>query len=177
MKNHLLKKLWLATFFFSLVLVFSFSLWAKGEPEVKESYTGHVERIIDGDTVSILTTDYERLRVRLYGIDAPEGGQDWGDESRDALSDMVSGRLVKIEIEDIDRYNRMVATIIFNDELINHKMVAAGHAWVYDRYCIRKDICQPMKEAERIAKENGMGLWFDPEAMPPWEFRSSKRKK
>lgn len=33
---------------------------------------GKVVKVTDGDTITILTSDNEQERVRLYGIDAPE---------------------------------------------------------------------------------------------------------
>ena len=49
-------------------------------------YQGQVERVVDGDTIQLLTDDFERVRVRLYGIDAPEKDQDGGGQSLAALT-------------------------------------------------------------------------------------------
>jgi len=53
-------------FILSLVLILlpSFS-WA---------WSGEVVGITDGDTITVLR-DKEQVRIRLYGIDCPEGGQ------------------------------------------------------------------------------------------------------
>ena len=37
--------------------------------------TGKVVNIADGDTLTILTSDKEQIKIRLHGIDAPERGQ------------------------------------------------------------------------------------------------------
>jgi micrococcal nuclease len=37
-----------------------------------ESFEGRIIHIADGDTVTLLTEQYESRRIRLAGIDAPE---------------------------------------------------------------------------------------------------------
>ena len=37
-----------------------------------ESFEGKVVKVIDGDTLQILDNQNSNIRVRLYGIDAPE---------------------------------------------------------------------------------------------------------
>ena len=46
---------------------------------------GRVVKVTDGDTITILTTDNEQERIRLYGIDAPEsrGSQPYWKASMD----------------------------------------------------------------------------------------------
>ena len=52
---------------------------------------GIVRTVYDGDTMLLATREESRLKVRLYGIDAPETrkpdrpGQPYGDLSRQAL--------------------------------------------------------------------------------------------
>ncbi|MDR1656381.1 MAG: thermonuclease family protein [Deltaproteobacteria bacterium] len=150
--------------------------WAGGPSELAagEHYEGKVERVIDGDTISVLTTDYERIRIRLYGIDAPEKKQNGGAESSRALSKLIDGRQVQVEVEDVDRYNRLVALVTFKGSLINLKLVEDGQAWVYDRYCIRQYVCQKFKEAEKRARQAGVGLWRDQNAIAPWDYRQNR---
>ena len=51
-----------------------------------------VERVSDGDTITALTSEGTKLRIRLLGIDAPEiphgkkPGQPYGEEARDYLA-------------------------------------------------------------------------------------------
>jgi micrococcal nuclease len=39
---------------------------------------GKVVGISDGDTFTLLTEDKQRIKIRVYGIDCPESGQDYG---------------------------------------------------------------------------------------------------
>ncbi|MDD0848760.1 thermonuclease family protein [Campylobacter sp. 46490-21] len=44
---------------------------------------GKVVRVADGDTITILTDSKEQVKIRLFGIDAPERKQAFGQKSKD----------------------------------------------------------------------------------------------
>jgi endonuclease YncB( thermonuclease family) len=101
---------------------------------------GMVKAVYDGDTVLLTTREESRLKVRLYGIDAPETrkpdkpGQPFGDISKRTLMYKIMGRRVSAEIMDIDQYKRAVAIIRYEGKDINREMVAEGMAWAYRQY-------------------------------------------
>jgi len=129
--------------------------------------------IADGDTITVLR-DKEQVRIRLYGIDCPERYQAFSRKAKQFTSEMVFGKVVEVEPVDIDRYGRTVALVTVFQRLVNEELVSAGFAWVYTRYCDRP-ICESWKALEYEARENKRGLWSDPHAIPPWEFRREKR--
>ncbi|MDR0356528.1 MAG: thermonuclease family protein [Deltaproteobacteria bacterium] len=141
----------------------------------EEIYFGTVERVVDGDTIAFLTQDFERVRVRLYGIDAPEKNQSGGPESSQALKALIEGKSAEVRVLDVDRYNRLVGLIYLNGQSVNLALVADGHAWVYKRHCRSKEICREMTQAESIAKDEGRGLWAEPNPVPPWDHRRRAR--
>src|SRR5437867_8276417 len=53
-------------------------------------FTGQVVRILDGDTIEVLHNTRAE-RIRLNGIDCPEKGQPYGQEAKQAASDLVLG--------------------------------------------------------------------------------------
>ena len=55
------------------------------------AWTGKVVSIADGDTITVLHDGHDQVKIRLYGIDAPESGQPFGKASRQNLSSMVHG--------------------------------------------------------------------------------------
>jgi endonuclease YncB( thermonuclease family) len=65
---------------------------------------GNVIGIADGDTLTVLDADRNQWKIRLAGIDAPEKHQEFGQESKQSLSDQVFGKQVVVEIGKKDRY-------------------------------------------------------------------------
>lgn len=129
---------------------------------------GKVVRISDGDTITIIDNlDNGRFRIRLYGIDAPEKKQDFGQKAKQYLSSLIFGKEVKVRFKEIDRYGRIVGKVYLNNNEINIEMLKAGMAWHYSRY----DQTPTYITAEKQARKNGIGLWSMKNPIPPWEFR------
>ena len=91
-------------------------------PTLAETLSGRVVRIIDGDTVDLLVERTEH-RIRLAEIDTPERGQDWGRRASQALSEKVGGKDVRVDVTDVDRYDRLIGKIWLGDRDINREMV------------------------------------------------------
>ena len=99
---------------------------------------GIVERVADGDTLTVITPNQTKLRIRMFGIDAPETpkgtkfpGQPYGKEAEAYLKQLVEGKRVKVEIYEVDRYKRLLSTIFLDGKDINLAMIEAGLAEVY----------------------------------------------
>jgi len=140
---------------------------------------GMVRAVYDGDTVLLATNEDNRLKVRLYGIDAPETakpdspGQPFGEIARRTLMYKIMGRQVSAEIMDIDRYRRTVAVIRYAGRDINREMVAEGMAWAYRQY-LQGPYASEYIGAEEVAHARHKGLWRDDNPLPPWEFRHAQ---
>ena len=135
--------------------------------------------IIDGDTFDILES--KRRRVRLYAIDCPEDGQDWGDTAKAGLVKLIGGsRPVYLEVHGIDTYGRVLATVHIKEGSglinVNEKMVVRGHAWVMRKYY--KDLSQKrqikLNQIERWVRHKRVGLWKSDNPTPPWLWRKEK---
>jgi endonuclease YncB( thermonuclease family) len=81
---------------------------------------------------------------------------------------MIAGEGVGIEVRDTDRYGRTVGVVYQGNRNINLSMVKAGYAWWYKRYAPFND---DLREANRRARAQGLGLWSEPDPVPPWEWR------
>jgi endonuclease YncB( thermonuclease family) len=129
---------------------------------------GTVARVVDGDTLVVQLASGP-IRVRLYGIDAPEHNQAGGAEATTALASLVSGARVELEPISQDRYSRMVARVLRGPLDVNAEMVRRGEAWVYRHYLRREDNgwCAFEGEARRAHR----GLWSLRDPVPPWDFR------
>jgi micrococcal nuclease len=136
------------------------------------SLKGEVVGVTDGDTIKLLQ-DKKQYRIRLNGIDAPEMGQAYGRKSKDYLASLVAGKRVEVIVRDTDRYGRYVGDVLVGGESACAELVAAGLAWHYTAYS--KD--EKLAALEKAARAKKLGLWADPNPIPPWEFRRMKRTK
>jgi endonuclease YncB( thermonuclease family) len=143
-----------------------------------DTLTGRVVRVTDGDTIVILDSANAQHKIRLQGIDAPERKQAFGTKSKDHLSDSVAGKFVVVEYEKRDYYKRILGKVLLSHQDMNLEQIKAGLAWHYKKY--QKEQTPADRElyskAEIKAREAKRGLWHDPEPVPPWEYRKSKRK-
>jgi micrococcal nuclease len=63
-----------------------------------QTITGRVVGVHDGDSITVLASGNEQLKVRLDGIDAPELRQPFGQKSKQALSDLVFNNSVALQV-------------------------------------------------------------------------------
>ena len=96
-------------FIASLVLALSF-------PACADSLTGRVVRVADGDTITVLDANNQQHKLRLFGIDAPEIKQAYGQASRKHLSALVAGKTVLAEWYKRDKYGRTVAKVLLDGQ-------------------------------------------------------------
>ena len=136
-------------------------------------FTGKVVGVKDGDTIEVLHQG-RGVKVRLAHIDAPEGGQPFGNAARQRLSDRCFGRVVRVEQTGRpDRYGRLIAVIHCNGVNLNKAMVLEGYAWHFTKYS--KDVSYTIAEGQARAARRG--LWVDPGPVAPWNWRASRKKK
>lgn len=77
-------------------------------------------------TLSPCSSDKRRIKIRLAEIGAPEGGQPYGNRSKQALSDMVFGKNVHIVVQTTDRYGRTVGRPFVDELDVYKEMVRIG---------------------------------------------------
>ena len=128
------------------------------------AFSAKVIKTSDGDTITVLQGK-QQIKVRLFGIDAPELKQPYGKKSKQFLANLIAGKVVEVDENGKDRYKRTIGTIYLSNTDINAQMVESGYAWAY---------CKFSKEytaQESKAKSQRLGLWRDQEPIPPWEWR------
>ena len=112
------------------------------------------------------------MRIRMYGMDAPEKTQDYGSESRQALEKLVTGKNLSVEVKNKDRYGRTVAIIYADGKNVNEEMVKTGNAWWYQEYA-KKDA--QFEEYQENAKQKKLGLFSRKGYTEPWNYRKEKK--
>lgn len=122
-----------------------------------------VVQVIDGDTIKIK----DNVRIRLIGIDAPEKGECYYQESREFLIGFLQGKTVKLEkdISNKDDYDRLLRyVILLSDDpemdniLVNDYIVRQGYA-MYLSSPIDKRYQQLLVDAQETALRENKGLW------------------
>lgn len=140
-----------------------------------------VVRVVDGDTIDVRLPDGSEDTVRLVGVDTPEvhvenepaeyeGVPDTGAGARclrlagHSASEYLTGRLggsnVTLAFDPrTDRrggYDRLLAYVYRNGSNLNHELVAAGHARVYEtEFTFR----EAFEASEANAQDRSRGLW------------------
>ncbi|MEE1266296.1 MAG: thermonuclease family protein, partial [Akkermansia sp.] len=67
--------------------------------------------VSDGDSLLLELPSGERVRIRLFGIDAPEKDQEFALTARKKLTRLVYGKTIRVEVQDIDKYGRYVGKV------------------------------------------------------------------
>ena len=151
-----------------------------------------VTDVHDGDTIKVTKPgETDKIEIRLYGIDAPEikvstrkvdgkrveikyekSSQPYGFTSRAMLSQLIYSKKVTVITEsNAKTFGRVVARIKYDGVDINTKMVESGMAHWYVQYA-KHDM--QFETAQARAKAAKRGLWSDPNAIAPWEYRKKK---
>ncbi|XP_028782253.1 staphylococcal-like nuclease CAN2 isoform X2 [Neltuma alba] len=126
-------------------------------------------RVINLQNGEVLARKY---RIRLRGIDAPEGKMPYGKEAKNELTKIVQGKPLKVLVYDEDRYGRSVGDIYCNGLFVQELMLKKGLAWHYAAYDKRKEF----EIWEKEAKAKRVGLWASSNPEKPWEWRKDQRE-
>ncbi len=131
--------------------------------------------IIDGDTLEI-----HGVRIRLWGIDAPEStqlcrGEDslqyrCGAKAANDLAAFIARRPVRCVAVSLDQYGRTVATCSVNGADLGDWLVRGGLALDWPQYSKRK-----YDAAQRDAEHAGRGMWTG-SYVEPWLYRACIRQ-
>ena len=148
-------------------------------PEKGNLFSGKVTRVLSGQAVEVhLTGTLDVVKVRIEGIDAPDWRQSpWGKAAQQKLSDLVMGKSIAIEAENIesDRYNRIKGHLWQGQTLVSQQLVEAGCVLANDRYIHSHS--KLLRESQEYARLMGYGIWNPQQAMryTPSQFRSQNK--
>ncbi len=140
-----------------------------------------VTDVVDGDTVDVRLPNGSTETVRLVGIDTPEvhvendpaefeGVPDTdagrsclreaGTDTSAAVTSRLDGETVTLVVDpNTDRrggFGRLLAYVMQNGTNVNYRLVAEGHARVFDTSFALRD---SFDSAESDARTAGRGLW------------------
>lgn len=141
---------------------------------VDQQQTYKVVGIKDGDTFVLLMNGKEQV-VRLEHIDCPEKKQPWGNKARQFLADQSFGKYVSLQHKNkYDRNKRLIAEVLLPDGTnLNKALVQNGLAWHFKKYSNNDEYAA----LETAARKNKTGLWSEPDAIAPWNWRKPASRK
>jgi len=93
------------------------------------------------------------------------------------MSYLVAGKTVDVDYSEYDRYQRILGKVFVNGEDANLEQVEAGMAWHYRKYQNVQSPSDRVKysDAELDARRKKLGLWHDPNPVPPWDYWQAER--
>lgn len=124
----------------------------------------------DGDTCTFRDKG-QKIKIRLYGVDAPEKNQEFGRESRDSLTNFIKASKT-IDLKCTGKsYKRKVCEIIADGKSASEHQVLKGLAWDSPKYSKGQ-----FSKLESEAKAKKIGLWSKDKQTRPECYRNPKRK-
>jgi len=151
-----------------LILLLILSFLSINNVYAKEEITFH--SCVDGDTFHV-TINNEKQTIRMIAIDTPEsvhptkGEEFYGKEASEYTCNKVKNAS-KIEIEydensdKLDKYNRIIAWVFVDDNLLQKDLVENGYAkvaYLYDDYKYTKIL----EESQELASIKNIGIWSE----------------
>lgn len=131
-------------------------------------FVGKVVGVIDGDSIRVMH-EGKAEQIRLIGVDCPEKRQPFGTRAKEYTSELAFGKEVTVYGKSRDRYGRTLAEVLLPDgRSLNQALLSAGLAWWFRKYS--KDL--RLGELERQARNAKLGLWAEPNPVPPWDWRT-----
>ena len=126
----------------------------------------------DGDT-AIFIIDNSYIKTRFFGVDTTEMSPDsgipepWAQQAKEFTNDMLNNaNEIILELDDnsdaFDNYDRLLAWIWVDGQLLNYMLAAHGFAdvkYLYDDYKYNDDLL----DAEYLAQSRDLGIWGDDE--------------
>ncbi len=142
--------------------------WKDVEAPCLEPTEVTVTSVVDGDTFDIepaleLPDGSTVDRVRMLCVDTPEltGGECYGAEAREWLTDRIEGQQVTLLFSDecTGDYDRALAYVKHGGDLINVEIAREGYAPPIDEWFSDYPCCDEVEQAVLEAQQAGAGGW------------------
>ncbi len=120
-----------------------------------------VDRVIDGDTVELNSSE----KVRLVCINTPEKNEEGYIEATNFLKETVLNKtiLLKKDVTGNDKYGRLLRYVYLEDgTFVNSLVVEKGYGKAFP-YAPDTKLCPEIKISEEKAKLEKIGIWAEDE--------------
>ncbi|MDO8658957.1 MAG: thermonuclease family protein [Candidatus Levybacteria bacterium] len=115
-----------------------------------------VSKVLDGDTIETNTGE----KIRYLGINTPEKGQPFANESTKLNQDLTLGKTIDLEfdVQTKDRYGRTLAYVYTNGIFVNLEIIKKGLA-VSETIQPNIKYQDEIVNAQKEAREGCLGIW------------------
>jgi len=150
----------LLSFFLVILLLSIFSMIYPAltgqvtKPTEYEKEPATLLRVIDGDTIEI----DDGPHIRLLGINTPEKKMPFSGNAANFLKQFENKTIFLLrDREDIDKYDRKLRYVFFEDRLLNKEILENGFANAY----MLEDLkyAEDFRLIEKTARLNEVGIW------------------
>jgi endonuclease YncB( thermonuclease family) len=161
----------LTAFPLSVALVLSlcgkptFAINEEAKDLVGKTVIGEVVEVHDGDRFTLKLGD-QQYGVYVQGIDAPDIGQSFGAEAKEALSRLILDNTVKVKVARHET-GVLVGVVYVGATKVSDYMLAEGWAWRF----YRSSFQDVYSRQQQLAKIRKLGLWAGKDPEPPWMWR------
>jgi len=143
-----------------------------------------LDRIVDGDTLEVVTGNGERITVDLVGIDAPEmpkrnakKGQPFCKQARQMLADLIVNKRFSFQAHSALINHYVLAVVYSEGKDVNLEMIKAGFAEVQKGALPSGFDVAPYRKEEAAAKKKEKGMWaLGRVYISPTEWRKASQK-
>lgn len=128
--------------------------------------TAKVSSVTDGDTFRVIINNKED-KVRLIGVDTPESvhpdeskNTEFGKTASNYTKSQLENKdvILELDIQERDKYGRLLAYVYLNDEMFNETLLIEGYARV-STYPPNVKYVDNFTKLEKQARESNKGLW------------------
>ncbi len=123
-------------------ITFSNQVWASSlnsdtVTTTTSNFSGTVSRVIDGDTLDVLTREGDTITIRLALIDAPERNEPGFNEAKNFITEQCLNKNSEVDPDNSQglTYGRTVAVVYCEGVNVNEAILDNNLADIYQSFC------------------------------------------
>ena len=134
-------------------------------------FAARVVTVHEGDRLTIYHNGRNEA-IYLKDIDCPELKQPYGKQAKHVTAAFIGNREVVVRGLKRDKQGRVSAEVLLLDgRNVGHELLKEGLAWW--RRSASSDAS--LEVVEELARASHKGLWADPNPVPPWKWKVTKK--
>jgi micrococcal nuclease len=134
-------------------------------------FAARVVTVHEGDRLTIYHNGRNEA-IYLKDIDCPELKQPYGKQAKHVTAAFIGNREVVVRGLKRDKEGRVSAEVLLLDgRNVGHELLKEGLAWW--RRSASSDAS--LEVVEELARASHKGLWADPNPVPPWRWKATKK--